>query len=96
MKNEIQYKYADSSEKAKAFIVGTIGKPNPLGYKKRLIPLNKLRIGESLFFHVDEMIYGDVMRARELMNRLNKHFNDMFVLVKHDEPKKIVEIVRIK
>jgi len=95
-KYDINYRFGLCSDKARSFIVGTKETPNPLGSKARILPFGNLGVGESLFFHVDEMIYGKIMRAREAMNRLNSYYDNRFVLVKHDEPIKMVEIVRIK
>lgn len=67
-----------------------------MGERKRMVPLNKLIVGHSLFFHYGEMIDAKIINARDSMKRYNKTYDDMFVAITHKELIKMLEIVRIK
>ena len=92
----VPYKFAECSEFAKGLIVGKVETKNPMGERKRMVPLNKLIVGHSLFFHYGEMIDAKIINARDSMKRYNKTYDNMFVAITHKEPIKMLEIVRIK
>jgi len=89
----IPYQLDLCSPEAAKLITGSKLTPNPMGERERMIPINKLRVGESLFFNYGEIVRVKITLARECAQRYNKHYDDMFAIVRHE---KKLEIVRVK
>ena len=90
---EIPYRYGNASKKAKSLIVGIYGQFNPIKPRKRKLPLDIMKVGDSLYFHKLEMIKPKWQLAKDTVKRYNNKYNDMFGIIEDDV---ILEIVRIK
>lgn len=90
----IPYKIEPASPAGIRLIVGKPEDENPLDKRKLRLPLNIMRVGQSLFFHYAEMFEWQWRDARAMARRYNNRFDDdMFAIVKH---KTYLEIVRIR
>lgn len=90
------YKYGRASAEGMNLVIkGNDYAENPIKTKCRVIPLHNLRVGDSLMFHKEEMVRWKYELARETMNRYNRKYNNMFVVLFNDD-KTRMEIVRIK
>ena len=92
----IPHRFGLCSDQAKILIVGKVEDSNPITSKTHALPLSRMRVGESLFFHYAEMIPNKIMDARNLAKMYNRRHGEPFAFVKHAEPIKMLEIVRIK
>lgn len=94
MTAKIRYKFGRVSESGAELIVGNIETPNPIKASRKLIlPLDKLKVGESLFFNKAEMQRWEWILARDTAKRFNKTYESIFSFV---ESVLTLEIVRIK
>ena len=90
----IEYKYGRASLFASCLIVGKAGTPNPLADRRtNLLPINTLKIGDSLTINKDELPEWKWKLAITTVKRYNREYADTCRIV---ETNKTVEIVRIK
>lgn len=92
----LNYKYDRSSaEGRKLIILARQYPPNPIKGKCRVIPLDNLKVGDSLFFRREEMLHWKFLLAKETAMRYNRRYNNMFGILLTEEKTRL-EIVRIK
>jgi hypothetical protein len=96
--NTVAYRYDKASDEGMKLVPVGIHAPNPLR-TCRCAPFHKLKVGDSLFFHVFEMMECDIRSARNSAKHYNRLYNNLFGFVKHRNDKGeyyMLEIVRIK
>lgn len=90
----IEYRYLPASQAARLLIVGKPGTPNPLADRRtNLLPINKLKIGDSLVINKAELPKWKWQLAKTTVKRYNRDYADTCRIV---ETGTTVEIVRIK
>lgn len=94
MTTTLDYLYRRASEEGQRLIVGKAQDPNPIVSRKKLmLPLDKMRVGDALFFNKAEMLLWKWQLVIEIANRYNLKYGEIFGIVETD---KQVELVRIR
>lgn len=90
----IPYKYGIASPEARSLIVGKQEDVNPLAHRRtNLLPVNKLRINESITVNKDEVKHYIPALLKSTVLRYNREYADCLRIV---ETVRAIEIVRIR
>lgn len=91
----LPYRFTRATINTKHLIVGTADAPNPIADRRtNLLPMNKMRVGDSLVINKGEVSREQITIAKTTMKRYNGYAKEDFCLA--IETERTLEIVRIK
>lgn len=94
-----QYVRQTASPKGRALVQFGSVAPNPIRGHCRLLPLDMLVVGESMFVNVAEVTKPFLHSVRLSVRGYCRRYGEIFAMIKHRDERKVyrvLEIVRIK